>query len=362
MDPLASERDPVLMTTPLAQRYYTDDEGVGGRVKVHPADFRVEEIPIYEPCGEGEHLYLRVQKTRVAHAELISCLRRAFDVPHKAIGFAGMKDKRAVTTQTISIQMHEDPPSLEIDHERIKILWAERHRNKIRRGHLKGNRFSIFIRDTDPMKAPRADRMLRKLERIGTPGYYGSQRFGYRLNNHLMGAALLREDWEGFLRELLGTTGSPFPKHQRERRTMFDEGRYKEAAALWTPADRAELVTVRKLAAGADAKTAVLAIRRADLSFYSTALASAIYNRTLDQRIEDGTADKLIEGDLAWKHDSRAVFPVTAEELASGELPGRLESMEISPSGPLWGYYLLSRRFATYCVTGRRSRDRLLLR
>ena len=64
--------------TPLPQSYFTGEEGIGGRIKVRAADFMVEEIPLYQPCGEGEHLYLWVEKTDVAHAELMSCLRRHF--------------------------------------------------------------------------------------------------------------------------------------------------------------------------------------------------------------------------------------------------------------------------------------------
>jgi tRNA(Glu) U13 pseudouridine synthase TruD len=86
---------------PLPQRYLTTEPGIGGVIKQRAQDFVVEELALYEPCGAGEHLYLRVQKTNVSHHELLSCVRRHFDVPAGAIGFAGMKDKVAVTAQTI---------------------------------------------------------------------------------------------------------------------------------------------------------------------------------------------------------------------------------------------------------------------
>ncbi len=69
------------------------------------------------------------------------CLRRHFHVKEVDIGYAGMKDKAAVTRQTVSIHLLDDPPSVEIDHERIKVLWALRHNNQLRRGHVLGNRF-----------------------------------------------------------------------------------------------------------------------------------------------------------------------------------------------------------------------------
>lgn len=323
--------------SPLPQRYFTDEQGIGGRIKVRAEDFLVEEIPLYEPCGEGEHLYLFVEKTSVAHAELMSCLRRHFGVPERAIGYAGMKDKRAVTRQWISVQLLADPPSLEIDHRRIRVISARRHRNKLRRGHLRGNRFSIRVRDVDPAQASAARRILARLEEIGVPGYFGAQRFGYRCNNHRMGAMLLDRDWDGALAELLGATGSPFPEHQRRRRGLFDAGCFPEARQLWTTADRSELIAIKKLCDGGSVREAVLACGRITLNFWASSLMSAAFNHLLDRRIDDGTVDQLLEGDLAWKHDNRAVFLVTADELATGELAGRLARLEISPTGPLWG-------------------------
>ena len=325
------------IVNPLPQRYLTEEAGIGGVIKAAPEDFLVEELPRYEPCGQGEHLYLRIEKCGVSHAELLGCLRRHFNVSERAIGFAGMKDKIAVTRQTVSIHLPQDPRDVDLDHDRIRVLWASRHLNKIRRGHLVGNRFSIRIREVDPTKVTVVRRQLERLERSGVPNYFGSQRFGYRCNNHLLGAAVLTDDWPGMLSELLGTGGSPFPEYQRPRRELFDHGRFGDAAALWTPADRNELVAVKALRDGKSERNACRSVGKSTLAFFVSALQSAVFNRVLDRRIEDGTLTTLVEGDLAWKHDSRSVFPVTADELASGELPGRVESLELSPSGPLWG-------------------------
>ncbi|MHC5114224.1 MAG: tRNA pseudouridine(13) synthase TruD [Planctomycetota bacterium] len=322
---------------PLPQRYFTDDDGVGGRIKERPEDFVVEEIPLYEPCGEGEHIYLRIRKRGVAHAELMGCLRRHFGVGEREIGYAGMKDKQAVTSQTVSVQVRDDPRDLDLGHERIDVLWAERHRNRIRRGHLRGNRFSIRIRDVDPVRTVAANRILERLTKIGAPAYFGSQRFGYRHNNHRIGRLLLLEKWGDALDELLGATGARFPDYQRERRELYDAGRYAEAAELWTTADRAELIACRALARGDDRAQAVRTIGRTMLVFWTSSLSSAVFNRMLDQRIEDGAFDRLDVGDLAFKHDNRAVFEVTPDDQVGDDLASRLASLAISPSGPLWG-------------------------
>jgi tRNA pseudouridine13 synthase len=322
---------------PLPRQYLTNDPGIGGTIKARPEDFLVDELPLYEPCGEGEHIYLGVETTGVPHVEMISVIRRCMGVRERAVGFAGMKDKHAVTRQMVSVHKLDEPSSYETGHDRVKILWAKRHRNRLRRGHLVGNRFSIRIRDVDPMKAPQVLRTLQRLERIGVPAYFGPQRFGYRLNNHRLGACLLTQNYRVLLDDLLGATGSPFPEYQRPRRELFDQGRYAEALAMWTAADRSERLVLRALAAGDSEKHACFAPGPTTCAFWISSLQSAIFNRLLDQRLQRGELDVLKEGDLAWKHDSRAVFAVTAEELATGELPPRLANLEISPSGPLWG-------------------------
>ena len=323
---------------PLPRRFLTEAEGIGGRIKVRPEDFLVSELPLYEPCGRGEHLYLQVQKTGVAHGELISKIQRHFGVSEGAIGFAGMKDKVAITGQTISVHLLADPPSVDLDDERIQVVEATRHTNKLRRGHLAGNRFSVRMREVDPLKAPVVLRTLRRLEQSGAPCYFGFQRFGYRCNSHVLGAGLLLEDWRGVLEELLGSGGSPFPEHQRERRELFDAGRYEEAATLWSSSDRAERAAIIALWRGRNDRQACRAIHRTARAFWISALQSAVFNRVLDQRIEAGTLMELVEGDVAWKHDSRAMFLVTAEELARPELAGRVEAIELSSSGPMWGW------------------------
>ena len=132
---------------PLPHRYLTTEPGTGGVIKVRPEDFLVEEIPVYDPCGTGEHLYLGIQKTGVSHAELISHLRRHFGVSRGAIGFAGMKDKAGVTRQTISIHIPDDRhlPG-PVRHERIDVLWTKRHTNNFMMIRSAAHRWSRILR------------------------------------------------------------------------------------------------------------------------------------------------------------------------------------------------------------------------
>ncbi|MBX3374106.1 MAG: tRNA pseudouridine(13) synthase TruD [Phycisphaeraceae bacterium] len=322
----------------LCRSHLLDMPGIGGRIKARPEDFLVDEIPQYEPAGAGEHLYLRIEKTGVSHGELIAVLRRAFGVPESAIGYAGMKDKHAVTRQTVSIHLPGGGgPVPDLAHDRIRVLWADRHGNKLRRGHLRGNRFVVRIREVDPVRAPQVMRGLRLLEASGVPAAFGPQRFGYRLNNHRIGAAIVRRDWRGALDELLGAGGAPFPERQRARRDAYDQGRFADAAAEWTPSDRAELLAARALARDRSPAEAVQSAGWPMLSFWTAALASAAFNRVLQERLAGRRLHVLEPGDLAWKRDSRAVFRVTEALIAEGSLPPRIARGEITPSGPMWG-------------------------
>jgi tRNA pseudouridine13 synthase len=328
--------------SPLPQRFLSADDvaPIGGRIKERPDDFLVDEISLYEPSGEGEHLYLRIQKNGVSHAEMIACVRRTFRVPERAIGYAGMKDKQGVTQQTVSVHLphdHSTPESVDLGHDRLHVLWTDRHTNKLRLGHLRGNRFAIRLRDIEPARVVTVRNRLDRLEAHGVPNYFGSQRFGYRVNNHVLGFQLLRGDWEGAARELLGVTSTPFPERQRERRELFDAGAVREAARQWSPADRNELMLIRHLADGASAHQAFRKIGRKPVTFWINAFQSAVFNRVLDDRLASGTLDELHLGDLAWVHSKHAVFPVTEAELQTGELAGRLKDLELSPSGPIWG-------------------------
>lgn len=326
------------------ERLLPTEECPQGVLKERPEDFLVEELPLYEPCGEGEHLYLGIQKRHMSHGELLRLLSRHFAVTESAIGAAGMKDRIAITRQTVSVHLPgraAEGPVGEIDlgTDRATVLWTAWHRNKLRRGHLLGNRFVVRIRRIDPLSAPRIWRGLQRLEREGCPNYFGPQRFGYRGNTHRLGALVLREDWDGVLAELLGARGSSFPEHQRVGRVAFDEGRCDDAEAAWGRNDHAERIALRKFARNGDARRAVLSTGDHTRSFWVSALQSAVFNHLLDERLRSGTLASLESGDVAFLHDREAAFVVGDEEPA--ELAARVEAREISPAGPLWGRKLL---------------------
>jgi tRNA pseudouridine13 synthase len=269
---LAMPLDALPRPLPLA---CADLPGTGGASKVDPEDFVVEEVPAYEASGAGEHLYLWVEKRGLSTMEAVRALSKAFGVHEREIGYAGQKDRHAVTRQWISI--HTKSESATIDDGRLKVVATSRHGNKLRLGHLKGNRFTLTMRGTGADSLQRARDVLARLEHTGLPNFYGLQRFGRRGDNALLGAAVL------------GLAEHPeLPRAKRDHH-----------------------------------------LRRLALS----ALQSELFNRCLAERMQDGLLDDVVPGDVLRKRASGGLFNV--EDLATER--ARVKSGELDPTGPMPG-------------------------
>ncbi len=323
--------------TPI--EYVTADlPGIGGVLKQRPEDFLVEEIPLYEPSGAGEHFYLFVQKREMTTLELVGKIAKHFGVSRRAVGYAGLKDKHAITRQVLSIHM----PGRKLDefplfeHHHATVLWAALHSNKLRRGHLKGNRFSIRVREVDATGAVGAKRVLDVLEAVGVANRVGEQRFGILKNNHLIGAAIIVGDHQRAIDLLVGP-GDACGDNHAESRGLYAQGRYADAARLLPRGMRPERAVLSALARGMPADRAVRTIETSVLSFFFSAFQSAAFNDVLDTRITEGALGQLRDGDVAFLHGNRAQFDVDEQVMADPTTEGRLASFEISPSGPMWG-------------------------
>src|SRR3954467_3196109 len=176
------------MDLPYLTRWFP---GIGGSIKNRPEDFFVQEVPLYEPSGQGEHVYCEIQKTGVSTFEAIDRLGRALKVSGRDFGYAGMKDARAVTRQVFSIPGVTEEQVMTAGVPGIQVLWAARHGNKLRLGHLAGNRFAIKIRGVTPTDVVRLEPVLAELGGRGMPNYFGEQRFGRRGDNDRLGAAFV---------------------------------------------------------------------------------------------------------------------------------------------------------------------------
>lgn len=166
---------------------------VRGAIRREIADFQVEEVPGWAPSDEGEHLYIRVEKIDLTTRHVVEHLRDALGVSEDAIGWAGLKDRRAVATQWLSLPWacHErlaDLPPL----AGLRLLESQRHATKLQEGHLAGNRFRILIREPDGTAAG-VEATLTALAERGVPNYFGPQRFGWEGKNAERGLALIRK-------------------------------------------------------------------------------------------------------------------------------------------------------------------------
>lgn len=155
-------------------------------------DFVVDEIPLYPFSGQGEHLILHVRKKNLSTWDLTNHLANHLGIKGRDIGYAGLKDKHAMTKQYLSLPRKLERKLESFQHPDVKILERTYHNNKIHTGHLKGNRFFIRLKKVTPVAAQKIDEALQNIERFGMPNFFGYQRFGIDGENYKKGEKILR--------------------------------------------------------------------------------------------------------------------------------------------------------------------------
>jgi tRNA pseudouridine13 synthase len=251
-----------------------DLPGCGGQIKAQPDHFVVEEVPLYDATGEGPHLYVCLTREGWTTRQVLDALARLLGVPARDIGYAGLKDRHARCTQVFSLPGLDPSATQRIEDELpFQVVWARRHRNKLKPGHLLGNRFHITVSDLDVAATTadtRAGRIAAALAQHGLPNFFGPQRFGHDGANIARGYDVLTGSWE------------------RDK---------------W--------------------------LRRLVISAYQ----SHLFNRYLARRIALGWFDHLVAGDVAKKTDTGGMFDV--QEVAAEQ--GRYARGEITFTGPMFG-------------------------
>ncbi|MCS7067456.1 MAG: tRNA pseudouridine(13) synthase TruD [Meiothermus sp.] len=255
--------------------------GVDGVIRHQPSDFQVYEVPAYAPLGQGEHLLVLIEKEGLTTRAVFEFIRDRLHINEAHIGVAGLKDKHALTRQWFSIPARYQQRLERLQElQNLRVLDWGLHPHKLRVGHLRGNRFRILIRQARGQSEPgpagvgpkeQVEAILRVLERQGVPNYYGPQRFGLGGMNPVKGYELVKK----------GKVHSP----------------------SWLK------------------------------KFLLASLQSLLFNDWLALRLEEGLFDKVIEGDIAKKHDTGGEFVVKD---AAQENPRALR-FEISATGALYG-------------------------
>ncbi|MBT4530258.1 MAG: tRNA pseudouridine(13) synthase TruD [Phycisphaerae bacterium] len=303
---------------------------IHGVLKSTPEDFVVDELPLYEPCGVGEHLYLQVTKTNMSHEYLIRNIAKRFGVKKRDIGCAGRKDLKAVTTQMLSLYLPGKSVDVPNAIDGIKVRSFSWHSNKLRLGHLLGNRFSICLREVDSSNFTLIEQRLKSLSETGLPNYFGPQRFGNNNDNHLHGQYFITQEWQQLVDSMLSG---------KERHHKFAKnGEYKKALDAWQFGQPAQRNILEALIKDKSPEQACKTIPRTLVTLCVNAFQSAIFNEVLQQRVKTGSYNKFIEGDLVWNHEGGGrTFCISSEEVVSADILERSAQCKVSPSGPLWG-------------------------
>ncbi|HET6425943.1 MAG TPA: tRNA pseudouridine(13) synthase TruD [Planctomycetaceae bacterium] len=257
-------------------------KGLTGLLKVSPEDFVVEELPAYDPGGAGEHLFLWIEKRDVAAEQLTQHVAKRLEIAARDIGVAGMKDRRAVTRQWISVPAKCRERLAELPTPSIQVLRAELHGNKLRTGHLRGNRFDLRLRDVrvadDGENIAAFSRHVAEVVGAkGFPNYFGEQRFGRDGETWRLGLDLLT-------------------RKKTARDIPYSRRRFLFRLAL-------------------------------------SAVQSDLFNQTLAARLRDGLLDIVLKGDVMEVVPSGGKFVV--EDAAAEQ--SRFDVGEVVTTGPMFG-------------------------
>jgi tRNA pseudouridine13 synthase len=244
---------------------------VEGRIRVEPGDFRVDEVLGFEPSGAGEHAFLLIEKIGANTEWVARRIAEKAGVAPMAVGYAGLKDRHAVTRQSFSVQLagRAQPDWSALAIPGVRVLAASRHDRKLRRGSHKGNRFRIRVRDVEG-DHERVESRIAVIRERGVPNYFGEQRFGREAGN----VELAREMFKG-------------------RR-----------------------------------------VRRNEAGLALSAARSLIFNAVLAQRVDDGSWDCGLDGEVWMLAGTHSIF---GPEPWTVDLARRLAAFDIDPTGPLVG-------------------------
>ncbi len=314
----------------------SDLPGTGGTIKMFDEDFQVEELPRYPAGGVGTHAFAFIEKKGLSTREALDRIAQGLGIPRRVIGTAGLKDTHAVTRQWISIE-HVPPERIAaLQIPDIRVLNVTLHSNKLKPGHLAGNRFVIRIRKLAvPIEQAlrTAEQVMAILTRKGVPNFFGPQRFGNRSDNHLLGRAIVENNPNKVIDLFIGTPDTSLDSAlMLQARTHYVEGRYEDAYRLWPKQIPERRRILKSLIINHGNKNRALHSMDKHLKgFFVSAYQSYIFNRALAARMPD--IDKLMLGDMAYKHDNGACFHV---EDPAAEQP-RCDAGQISPTGPLFG-------------------------
>lgn len=310
-------------------------EPIGGVIKSHPEDFLVEELPLHEPSGEGAHIYFQIEKRGFTTMDAVAAIAKALGRAKKDVCVAGQKDARAVARQWMSIDHIKAEAVESLNLPNIKVLQITRNKTRLRAGELRANIFTVKLRDTAMPAAEAvavASKVLQTLESRGVPNYFGAQLFGSRADSHRLGECIVKGRMEEFADLLLGGPMSSEARLVAQARQRYDNGDFEGSLKKWpwNFADQRRALQAL-IETGGDKRKAYNVVDKNLKKLLVSAFQSELFNEALAARMPK--IDTLLAGDIAYKHESGAMFTI-ADPAAE---QGRCTSFEISPTGPMVG-------------------------
>ncbi|MGB9837209.1 tRNA pseudouridine(13) synthase TruD [Methanothermobacter sp.] len=326
-----------------AETYVTSTEGIGGRIRVHNRDFQVEELPLMEPSGSGPNTWIWIEKEDRTTLDVLLDIARELHLDRRRMGFAGMKDRNAVTRQWICVSNTEpeDVKRIEDRIRNVRFLKVTSNEKKLRMGQLRGNRFKILIRDPEadePLDKAREN--LDELQEKGVPNYYGWQRFGSpRAITHLVGRKLVHGDVKGAVDTYIGNPVEGESEPVSEARSAYDLGDLEGAYELMPASLRYERmmlrVLIRDLRKGELSEksyiNAVHALPKPLKRMFVHAYQSYLFNRAVSERAALGI-NRYLEGDIIIDNEQHIIH-----DPDPGEVEEMILNFEAHPTAPLYG-------------------------
>lgn len=289
------------------------------------AHFQVTELPAYQPCGAGEHVYVRIEKEGVNSDDVIDALLRATGRARSDVGYAGRKDRVAIARQWFSVRLADEASLAKLTAPsggRIEVLEISRHRNKLRLGHLDGNRFRLGLAGAEDAAALEALReSLERLARFGVENRFGAQRFGNGGANLAVARAWASGDAARAAALCVDPSGewksaNPLPSDFRPG--LFG----RVVGALRRDPDEPE--------------RALRAAGRGFAKLLASAAQSAVFNAVLDRRREAGLTHVVRAGDVL-RRKGGGLFRCLAPDVDSANERAAAGRLEVFATAPLPG-------------------------
>jgi tRNA pseudouridine13 synthase len=337
----------------LGMRYYASDaEGIGGKLRSVPEDFRVDEIPLEGKGGTaGPFLICRLTKTNWELQHAVKEIAKRLGISHRRIGWAGTKDRNAITRQLISLFNVTAEQVAAVSLKDISLEVIGNSNEGLALGNLQGNLFDIVIRDTESLDLAGQVGEITATLADGVPNYFGLQRFGaLRPVTHRVGEWMLRGDYEQAVMTYIGMEFPGEPDHMKAIRSVFRETRDPGAALHSLPVhmnyERAMLHHL--YTHEGDYAGALKELPPKLLSMFVSAYQSYLFNCALSRRFDDGhllntplCGDKLIFANGRTDTATAANLPAVTLHIKRGRcnialfMPGRMQSGPASPVDPV---------------------------